>query len=62
MHNLYRIRLPSGAAIKASTPHTVALSPGDPVRVDFADDHALVCFRDGRAVAVTDDHDPIAMP
>jgi len=51
MHHLYRIRLPSGATVKASTPHTVTLEPGTAVRVGFAGDHALVCFSDGQAVA-----------
>ena len=50
MHNLYRVRLPSGVAIKAATPHEVVLADGAPVRVALAGDHPLVCFFEGRAV------------
>ena len=50
MHNLYRVRLPSGVAIKAATAHDIVLTDGARVRIEFAGAHPLVCFYEGRAV------------
>lgn len=58
LHVLYRLRLPSGAAVKCLAPPDAGLSEGDAARVRLVPGRALAVFRDGRAVG----DDPASHP
>ena len=41
---LYEVRLPSGASIRATSPHTHHYTPDTPVRIGLTPGHPLACF------------------
>jgi iron(III) transport system ATP-binding protein len=48
--NIYRIALNDGSEVHSWQPHTVMLSPGDPVRATIRPDHPITCFNGDLAV------------